>query len=81
MHSNLSTIMDELADDDEDETMKRLKEEMAFEGAARASLWQIVKAARPEWKMLAVALFASLLEGWVYPILSMLFTKLIDVSC
>jgi hypothetical protein len=59
--------------------VKRLKKDLKKEGAKEASLINIIKYARPEWKFLIIAFIASALQGVVFPAFSLFLTQIFEV--
>ena len=84
MKRRRSTIISDGGDDGVDQTakqseMKRLKEDLATEGAKQSNLLQILKASRPEWIYLIVAIVAALVQGTIFPAFSLFFTQMMQV--
>ncbi|KAE9555334.1 hypothetical protein FO519_001416 [Halicephalobus sp. NKZ332] len=65
--------------EDEKSVLKRLKEDLAAEGATESDLLKILKHARPEWAFLIIATISSIIQGLVFPMFSIFFTEIITV--
>lgn len=59
---------------------KRLREDLKREGAEASTFWQILLHAKPEWCYLMIGVLACIVQGCVFPVFSLFFTNIIEVS-
>ncbi|GMT24903.1 hypothetical protein PFISCL1PPCAC_16200, partial [Pristionchus fissidentatus] len=70
---------EEVAVEEKEKDLDRLKKELEAEGIERVSLFGILKYAKPEWGFIFIAFVASSVQGVVFPIFSLFFTDIINV--
>ncbi|KAK0397960.1 hypothetical protein QR680_002358 [Steinernema hermaphroditum] len=73
------TANNDTTPEDSKSELKRLQNDLEEEGAEPANLFSILKYARPEWIYIVLGIFASLIQGCVFPAYSLLFTQIITV--
>ena len=78
--SRLQSRKEESVDEDPKKDMERLKMELEQEGASKASLFGIIKYARPEWIHLFVGFVSCCVQGCVFPCLALVFAQMIKVK-
>ena len=54
--------------------------ELEEEGAAKANLFRILKYAKPETPYLLIATIAAIVQGGVFPVFSLFFSRIIEVD-
>uniref|UniRef100_A0A914WE06 ABC-type xenobiotic transporter n=1 Tax=Plectus sambesii TaxID=2011161 RepID=A0A914WE06_9BILA len=73
-----NNVVEEMIAEEDDIEKDRMKAELKMEGAQESNFLQIIKRARPEWCMMAVAATFSIGQGAVFPLFSLLFTEILN---